>query len=268
MNLSQPIIKYLSKDSVSYPYVVPMHTHIYYELVYYIGKGVTRINGIDFNYITGSYVIIPPNSPHSETALIDQEMYVFGFVIEGTPPELSNQILFDDTGKIRELLNEMLTELNQRHSAYRQRMNLLLSDILLLSMRKQEAGNTEPIDHKIDLIYNYLDNYYNLDINLKKLADSMAYSYDYLRHFFKEREKISMKEYILQKRIVSAKQLLLSNTSIQKIAQHLGFSSPAHFATVFRQKTGMSAREYRKIYQNNTKGNDSIAYPESDTANE
>ncbi|MNG21073.1 Exoenzyme S synthesis regulatory protein ExsA [compost metagenome] len=72
------------------------------------------------------------------------------------------------------------------------------------------------------------------------------YSYDRFRHLFKQTYGVSPGEYILNKRIKHAIELLLhTHISITSIAMECGFSTDAQFCTLFKREIGESPRSYR-----------------------
>ena len=80
--IAKTILKYFSRDTTEPPYEVAQHRHEYWELVYYGGLGISTVNGIAFNYLPGSYVVIPSNMPHAEKALSHGDLFCLGFEAE------------------------------------------------------------------------------------------------------------------------------------------------------------------------------------------
>lgn len=108
---------------------------------------------------------------------------------------------------------------------------------------KQHAINNILIKKCMD----YIDSHLTEKIDLDKLAESLGYTKYYLTRRFKEETKMSVSQYILSKRIESAKTLLThSRLSILEISDKLQFSSPSHFTSVFRKMTGETPTEYRQ----------------------
>ncbi|MBC7765742.1 MAG: helix-turn-helix transcriptional regulator, partial [Hyphomonadaceae bacterium] len=95
-------------------------------------------------------------------------------------------------------------------------------------------------------IKNYMDVHFNEKINLQSLAELTCYSYDHFRHKFKEITGYSPNQYIMNKRIESAKEKLSKTTmNISDIAIECGFSTSAQFSYLFKkhmQKTPMAFR--------------------------
>jgi AraC-like DNA-binding protein len=99
-----------------------------------------------------------------------------------------------------------------------------------------------------------LKNYFNSDSPSQKGIPSVKYfgkalnlSPYYLSDLLKKETGRNIQEYIHFYIIERAKTALLnSNDSVSQIAYHLGFEYPQHFSKVFKNKTGMSPKEYRK----------------------
>ena len=249
MVLSKTILKYFSHGASEPPYQMVQHRHEYWELVYYGGLGISTVNGVAFNYLPGSYVVIPRNVPHAEKALSHGDIFCLGFEAELEFSELPTAFFMDDGQQsIRRTLELIESEIKNEPPYYPQRVNLLLRDILLLTLRtctrkKQKA------DDKLDIIISYIDAYCTMDIDFRTLSNSMNYSYDYLRHYFKSKKHMSLKQYVIAKRIDLAKEQLTTSMPVSKVAEVCGFASPSYFSAVFRQFTGMTPSQYQELRQ-------------------
>jgi AraC-like DNA-binding protein len=110
---------------------------------------------------------------------------------------------------------------------------------------KQKRANEDHFPY----ILNYIDTVYNLNISVKEIAKNIGYSYDYFRELFQERMGISVKEYLLNKKLGYAKALLVSTDyTLAEIASMSGFSSASHLCLVFRSKVGKTPLEYLKTH--------------------
>lgn len=78
------------------------------------------------------------------------------------------------------------------------------------------------------------------------LFEEMGVSRSRGYEIFHETFGINPKEYILRKKIILAKKLLLENRDITSIAYDLGFSSSQSFATSFKKLTCSTPSNYRK----------------------
>lgn len=83
-------------------------------------------------------------------------------------------------------------------------------------------------------------------INIQALADELSVSVRSLNRHFREALSTTPMEYIQQKRLEHAEDLLkTSNLSIADIANLSGFLDPQHFSRRFRKSFGVSPRQYR-----------------------
>ena len=91
-----------------------------------------------------------------------------------------------------------------------------------------------------------------LDWNVDDIAKESGISKSYFQRLYRETFNTSCMDDIINARIERAKRLL-ENTERQigDIAIECGYASGSHFMRQFRQKTGLTASEYRKNTQNN-----------------
>ena len=81
------------------------------------------------------------------------------------------------------------------------------------------------------------------------LASQLARDYSALSHLFSEVCGITIERYCILQRIERAKELMCyQELTLSEIAWELGYSSPAHLSSQFRQVTGMSPREFRELH--------------------
>ena len=88
--------------------------------------------------------------------------------------------------------------------------------------------------------------------NRPKLSDYISdiahRDYSSLSKLFSQVKGVTIEHFAIQHRIEYAKELLsYSRDSVSEIAYTLGYSSPAHLTSQFRQLTGMSPRTFREM---------------------
>lgn len=87
----------------------------------------------------------------------------------------------------------------------------------------------------------------NSELNVKWLAVKIKYSADYLSHRFHHETGIPLSEYINQKRITLACELLEKTTlNIAEIALACGYNDPGYMSRQFKQRFGIPPRARRK----------------------
>lgn len=97
----------------------------------------------------------------------------------------------------------------------------------------------------IDYIYDHLHE----RITIVDLANMTGLNESYLSKLFKKETGMSVSDYIREKKVETAKNLLkFSNLSYLNIGNALAFSSQSHFIKVFHKATGHTPKEYQKLY--------------------
>lgn len=96
-------------------------------------------------------------------------------------------------------------------------------------------------------IKSMIDETPNFDITLAEVEKKFFLSKSYIIHLFSDEFNITPKQYILQKKIDTAKVLLRdARCELCEIAEILHFSSVQHFSATFKRYTGMTPDTYRR----------------------
>jgi len=99
----------------------------------------------------------------------------------------------------------------------------------------------------IEAATQYIDEHLGSDLNINLLCRTLTVSKNYLYHSFHDAYGKTVNEYISDRRISRAQELLLHSTeTIYAIANLVGFDNISYFYTLFKKKTGVSPAEYRK----------------------
>ena len=97
---------------------------------------------------------------------------------------------------------------------------------------------------------NYIFKHLHGTITVAEIAEALELNANYLSGLFKDKEGITLKDYILNNKITLVKNLLTySAYNYSEISYYLGFASQSHLGKVFREKTGMTLSKYRAKYQ-------------------
>ncbi len=97
-------------------------------------------------------------------------------------------------------------------------------------------------------IIQYIDENYQSDISLSDVAAHFCLSEGHIGRLLKNDLNISFKQYLNERRIEVAKQLLLSdeNHSVGEVAVMVGCNSAMTFIRMFKKHTGISPGEFKK----------------------
>jgi AraC family transcriptional regulator len=102
--------------------------------------------------------------------------------------------------------------------------------------------------YKLKQAFEYIDAHLHQNISLAEISQELCISQYYFCRLFKQSTGVTPHAYLVQQRVERAKQLLKQRKStVNDIAIDCGFASPSHFAKCFRQHTGVSPKQFRKI---------------------
>lgn len=161
----------------------------------------------------------------------------------------------DDDGSIRRLTELLLNEFYRDDGQSEVMINAYLIQILVSVFRIYE-GSLSCMDKKSASVSNYavysalryIDREYIYITSVKNVARELSYSEYYLSHIFSEKVGMSMKEYIIKKKLLAAAQMLKNTTlSIGEISDYLNFSTHHTFRQAFKKVYLVSPGEYRKF---------------------
>ena len=130
------------------------------------------------------------------------------------------------------------------------RINEKLGVLLTLLMEQSWHPENATLSRKrMELveIKNYLDEHYTEKIVLDNLADRFFINKFYLSKIFKETYGTTINNYVIERRITRAKQLLrFTSKTIDEVGIEVGMDSANYFSRAFHKVEGISPSEYRK----------------------
>lgn len=102
--------------------------------------------------------------------------------------------------------------------------------------------------HKLNQAIDYINAHLSQEIKLADLAQVVDISQFYFARLFKQSMGIAPYQYVIQRRIEQAKQLLKqSDLSISDISLRCGFAHQSHLSRHFRQLLGITPNAYRQL---------------------
>ena len=257
------------------------HFHDFYEIYYlYQGERYYFIKDKTYHVKSGNLVLVKPYDIHCTVTYTKQS---FDRHLVEFSKEYISEILCLPEGAdllkcfsgdvyiiklnmqqqhyIETMLQSMQNEYNDKNEGYDLYLKTALAQLLVFVNRncdKQSQADTGYINqaHKtISEITAYINNNYQTDITLATISKKFYISPYHLSRTFKANTGFSFVEYLNGVRIKEAQNLIRkTDKTIADIAQYVGYNSVTHFGRVFKNITGISPVNYKKLhYQNKDK---------------
>ena len=122
-----------------------------------------------------------------------------------------------------------------------------ISGYIFELLKDKEAGLTE---RALNRVIKYIDDNISEDLSLTALAQIGGFNASYLSRLFSQSCNQTVTDYIFDKRMKKAKELLRdTDKKILQISREIGYVSAKSFARAFRSSEGISPVEYRELHR-------------------
>ncbi len=209
-----------------------------YYLIHYVEKGCGTFRNEKGEYPVGkgeAFLIRPGEVTYYEADVNEPWSYVwigFSGILAEKFQSLPDIIKPDGNifGELKTLNSAMIEE-KLCALAFRLYSNLF-------------EDQTEP-DY-VSKVIGYINSEYAGEVKIDKIAESLKLNRKYLARIFKERCGISMKEYLIRKRLTEGKALLEKGYTVTEAASLSGYSDAFAFSKAFKSFFGNSPKTLKK----------------------
>ena len=269
-------VTYLDDSSIriwysDVPWRYETHDHSAVEVVLTIEGTVTyTVDDTVYQVRKGEVLIIPPDMPHTLSMEEGSSRYLFLFEPDAimTMRDIKSIAMYFNKPfhlrdgseahvRIRELLLRARDAYEKREMMWNTvcyscilRIYATLGQQYLSGIRpRTDDGMRNMGSEVITAVMTYINNHYREELSLEDVARFAGFSRYYFSRSFKRQTGYSFKDYLCQKRLQVAMDLLIrTNRSMRDVAIESGFGSVATFNRVFREKKGCTPTQYRAIY--------------------
>ncbi len=240
------------------------HHHDFLEiLLVKSGKGTVSIDGKIRMIKKGDIIIYNQNTLHSETGDPEKPLNLYFIGLNKLsltdlpenyllPPGYSN---YYAAGKYFDLFctmfEVMIKEFDKKEQFYAEIAQNISRTFLMYLFRiinstgdkKEELHSNKAIIRAIE----FIDDNYHREFSLDEIAEYCYVNKYYLSHLFPAHKHMTLKQYLITKRIEEAKKLLCKEEhSVGEIAGKVGVPDSTYFSRLFKRETGESPLAYRK----------------------
>ena len=269
-------VTYLDDSSVrvwysDVPWQYELHDHSAVEILLTLEGSVTyKVDDIVYQVRKGEVLIIPPDMQHSLSMGEESSRYLFLFEPEGIlsmrdvktlTPYFHRPFHLRDGSEAHVRIRELLLKLKDVYEkrelmwntvcySYLLRVYAILGQRYLNGVRNRIPDGGRIVESEvITASMTYINNHYKQDLSLEDVAAFEGFSRYYFSRSFKKQTGYSFKDYLCEKRLqVAADLLIRTDKSMKDVAAESGFGSVATFNRVFREKKGCTPTQFRAIY--------------------
>jgi len=203
-------------------------------LIHYVesGKGKYFVNNTEYDISGGQCFIIRPYEHHHYIADSEDPWTYTWVAFRG---ELGEKI--DNCGKYvinsdGKYFAEML-----RCIEYGDMQEEYLAGKIIEFMCNEFNNLHEAVSYP-DMAKNLIDSNYSSHLSVERIADNIGIDRRYLCKLFKKKYNITLKKYIIKKRMTEASLLLKDGFSVNEVSQLVGYDDAFSFSRAFKKEHG------------------------------
>ncbi|MDF2907402.1 MAG: rhaS [Herbinix sp.] len=249
---------------------VSLHHHDFYECYLFLSGDVTYlIEGKSYQLTPGDIVLV--NSTELHQAYINSKNTAYERIVLWINPSFLRELstgTTDLTGCFESPNRKNVLRVNYE---WQQNIRILLNKLILLE-RYQGIGqellykayitelmvyiNNQTFHENVRLdveakksnliehILEYIDAHIDEDITIDDLSEYTYLSKFHLSREFKKNTGTTLHRYILQKKLIAAKELILKDIPITHVYEQCGFGDYSNFFRAFKNEYGMTPKQY------------------------
>lgn len=251
----------------------PFHCHDYYELYLHIRGG--QLFGMDndlFRLSPNELIILPPFSMHGilfekngtdyERAYLNlspETLHTLGcgqidlndfFLSHTNRGHFRYQLTDEETQLCLDLIDHIqnYTGSDDPVAQYENYSKILCFLSTICNVVRRTPASTDKVTSGdvIRDVLSYINQHYTEQLKISDLAKRFNVSESLLSHGFAKFTNRSVYDYILYRRIMLAKEIINTETTLNSVAFQCGFNDYSNFLRMFTKIVGKSPAQYRK----------------------
>lgn len=251
---------------------VPLHEHDFYELYYFLKGNTTYIvEGHTYFLLPGDILLVSPEERHQTLSSSEDAAYEHIVVQISRPFMEQFQIGNIYLGQCFDISKTEHENLLRMPAPQRQRIENCLQDLLAESFFKSNEavlaktcilsyllvgvnlmytsrGKTLQTARSCSLVIadvaNYINEHYTEPLTMEELSAQFFISKNHLQREFQHIYGISIHQFIIRKRVSSARNLMTDGIPPTEVYLQCGFHDYSNFFRVFKKEYGLSPVEY------------------------
>ena len=236
-------------DSNDFPRNLPhekKRTNKYLAIRTLSGKGVLQMeDSATINLLADTVIILDSNRRYRYYCK-NSDWSLIGFLFDAEDPShiTLNELQYARvTETERRIHDDCYTFISGSYHQALYSQHLFKSLLAFWHMENESTSlKRVNVENTLDFIINKL----SFKVTVAQIAEMLNMSAQRLRRIFMRHIGVSPKQYINEKRLKAAKEMLeTTDMAVYEIAEHCGFHDTTHFGRCFRERFGRSPREFR-----------------------
>ncbi len=229
--------------------LVKMHTHTVWEINYYfIGSGIITMGDNVIEFQPKDIICQPPNIPHSKYSE-DGFRNIFIHIADFISPFQDMPRFKDNNSKdFYNIIMQLYREFHIKQNNWKGIVDHLLGVLYQYMIAWNYIPQKNPLVEEFEGVL--VSNIANTNFKINQYMNQIPMSSDHFRKLFKKETGQTPIEYLINRRIDYAKQLLdsryMSTMRVKEIAAMTGFDDPYYFSRLFKKITGKSPTIWEK----------------------
>lgn len=252
---------------------VNLHHHDFYECYMFISGDVTYlIEGKSYCLKPGDIILINSNELHQ--AIINSRNVPYERIVLWIDKAFLNSISSDKTSLTRCFECSERENVLRANPEIQQSIKAILNKLLSLESYSGVGGEllgkayiTELMVHLnmlflhssievsvdikksnlIDSIIQYINSHLEEDTTIDELSEEFYLSKFHLLREFKKHTGTTIHKYIIQKKLIRAKELILNGLSITDVYKQCGFGDYSNFFRAFKNEYGVTPKQFYQL---------------------
>jgi AraC-like DNA-binding protein len=260
------IFYYSNSDIAS----INLHHHDFYECYFFVSGDVTYlIEGKTYYLKSGDIVLI--NSKELHQAIINNKQENYERIVLWLDRTFLRQLSTEETNlsrcfeeeyrrnvlrgdiefqhNIKALLLKLLSLENYKgigrellYKAYIAEIMVYLNDFAF--NEEVHLGSDIKRSNLIDEIIEYINNHIDEDITVDMISEEFYLSKFHLSRKFKKHTGTTIHRYIVQKKLIQAKELILKEIPVIDVYKQCGFGDYSNFFRAFKNEYGVTPKQF------------------------
>lgn len=225
------------------------HTHIFYEIILYEPfNGYITVNGSTHHIDQPSILFMTPTDIHST-------------YVDGHSQSLFYKLCFESTEQITtKALNSILLNIQDRFDFFKQLFENALANmhnllylqttiqLIILELENNTSLQREKNPKKLPIVFRamqLINQNFTQQITLESISKQLFVTPQYLSAQFTKVAKITFSEYLNDKRLSYAANLLMKKHNVSETCFTCGYNNLSHFIRQFKKKYNISPSKFR-----------------------